>query len=1472
MDRKVMGKGLGLLAVVFIVMACIYGYISSSVFMAKAAENAASIAGEVLDTKVEIGLVKVESFNSVDIKDIAVYDKQDKIIARVADARVGFSYFSMFKNSVSEGIRDVYLTDVEADIHQRSDGSWNFSDLVSEEPSDNKFTGMVHIVGGTLRTVYNGQDILVEDLQAELDFDNYPAVRIEGTAKHQGAEVKVAASYGGLKDTFNVEIYDLELANYIPYVPGGTIPEDILQAGSIRGRVTRVVAAGERTGSELYYSGELELQNGEAIILDKKVENIKGLFSFTEKDVQVFMSAETSGQRAAAKGKVKLVEGRPILDLTVTSDGFEPGVLTDDIPYSGPVAFNARVMGDATNPVVDADVKIDRGSVSGYDFTNCTARVRYAEQAVTVTGLNGDIFGGHIAAEGDFDAKSFDFAAKVKAEGINLSQAAAHIPALAEAGGVVSADALLTGNVNDLTNTKVTSTVSSNGASYMGVGASRLDGSLIYQNRSLHVDYLSVMLARGGEVGLQGDILLGEELDISFYGAEVDLSLLQDIEPEADDITGFWDFRGKLKGTLDNPVIGASFAARDGLLFSQPFKRLHGKAIGGLRGVGVKDFVIEGDNGNRWEVDGIVGFMGERKVKLNISTKNARMENMLKAVDVDLPLTGSVDNEIEITGTLDNPLVNGHFTYRLGKFNDEIVIQSITGNYSYENNLLTLKDIHILSPGIRAYIGNGTITSKGDMNITVEAKDINLDDFDKRSPIPLDGYIDFTGTLTGNVEAPIFHGTVASKGIVVRGEEFDEVAGDIDYRNHRIFFKNMYVKQGEGKYTLNARYNSATEAIGGSITLENVDIKSLGVVAGWENNNITGRLNGNCNIAGTVQNPSLVFGAYVTDGRFGKYPINDVYCSATLDNRVITIKSLTGTEGEHGRFTVMGTVDLDGELSLTADASNIDAGALAGAAGYVGDITGKVNCHVEAAGETVNPMAEITLTGENLGVQGAALDSISGKFKLQDKTVHITEPFIAKKMVGNNANRVVVSGYAPLGAFRSDASDSNEQMNLKVSLEDADLSLLPTLSKYIEWAVGPTDGTVNITGTANHPSFEGNIVVSDGAYKIKGVTKPVTDVGLRLSMLGSTFMLENCTGRMGEGTYKLTGYAEVDGLTPVSYHLGFDADKLDVKCDFFRGPLTTTINLDSLETPDGTIPKLSGRLFLENDVISTPPIPTDSTEMPEVGLDFDVELGKGVRFVSANLGNLLLVGEAHFKGTTLAPHTSGAITVKKGTVNYLKTNFMVYEGAINFNRNDSLYPSITLKAGTKVASTHVYVSLEGPVEHMRFKLMSSPPMSEQNIIQLLTLRSDFNANMSDSAKFAAMFNVGLQMTVLSEVETALRNALALDLFSIERDTSEYLNKKTGDKNYAEVYNIKLGKYISDRFLLTYTKSVNTNDYRAGIEYELTDNTELIYYRDEDNANIFGIGARFRFSTASPGNDVVEEKFIYDDMGYARITR
>ena len=72
-------------------------------------------------------------------------------------------------------------------------------------------------------------------------------------------------------------------------------------------------------------------------------------------------------------------------------------------------------------------------------------------------------------------------------------------------------------------------------------------------------------------------------------------------------------------------------------------------------------------------------------------------------------------------------------------------------------------------------------------------------------------------------------------------------------------------------------------------------------------------------------------------------------------------------------------------------------------------------------------------------------------------------------------------------ARSKEALPDNEQLDLTLSLDGADLSLLPVMSKMISFGIGELDGSVKITGTAAHPQFNGQIAMNDGSIKVKGM-------------------------------------------------------------------------------------------------------------------------------------------------------------------------------------------------------------------------------------------------------------------------------------------------------------------------------------------------------------------------------------------------
>lgn len=1472
-------KTAGLIGTVMVVLSLaivgLWIYISSQSFMEAAARQAGQIATELLETKVDLGQVQVVSWRELRVDNLDLYDKQEQRMAHVDEAVIKLSPLAMLEKSPAEGIDEINISKADVSILQREDGSWNYEDLLSDKESSSKFTAKINIEDSILRSSYNAQPIVLENVNGVVDMAAYPAISLKADCTNQGAKAKLSATLdtsdmategkAGGRQTFQLAVDDINIENYLPYIPAGTLPEDTIK--DISGQVRSVQIAGERVGTELLYHGQIELDNGACTLLEShKVENINALLTFNEKEARVFARAETQGQKASVHGRILLNSGKPELDLQVQSQSFEPGVIVDDLPYAGSVKFKAHIVGAADNPRVEADVEIPQGSVNGVGFNDFAAHVSYADSMVLVPAGQAHIAGGLVDLSGSFDAKTYNFTGKARLTDISASEAAAIAAQqgldidLSTLSGTIGSDLAVAGNINHLKDVQVYGTLHANQLAYQGVLVNELKGSLARQGEAISIDYLSCQLPKGGSFGVEGTIVPEKTIDIAFYGSEADMSMLANFLPDVP-ISGYLDINGTMKGDIANPIVRAKYAAHDGQIYHQPFDRLHGSAAGSLRGVKIDDFVMEQGDKTKWYVKGMMGFLGDKGINLRIDTVGARMENIMQAVAPDQNLTGNVDNVITITGTLKDPNVVGYVHFYQGSYNG-IFVNGMDGDYYIKDRDLILQDFHVFTPWLDVDF-NGTIDKAGKLDLAAQVHEINLSRYNKNLPIPLQGKARFNGKLTGDLEHPLFEGQLTADDLAANGQNITNVGGIVRYENRYVFMDNLSFQQNEGLYKFNGQVNIDNKRIKGRLDVDKGDIHNLVVIGGLHDNGIRGTITGSSIFGGTLDEPEARVSAYITNGSLGSYAMDEVSLDASLDKRKIFIDNFSGKEGDDGSFSAKGTIDLDGDVDVRAAVSNFDVGALTEAAGIKTRVGGTLDTAVNITGTYAAPKAEIPISIQNLQVESTLVDNIEGHLLVADRAVEIKD-FTATKVYANQSYSLTAQGRVPLAALIDEEPNAANQFDVNISLANADLSLLPTLSKYIDWAVGPTDGRMKLQGTLANPYVTGSMTVSQGAFKIKNVVNPVTDLDVKLLFTGHNFTLEECHGQMGAGSFEANGYAHLDGNMPDDYELKANFDNLDIDSPVYRGPFNASLNVESMKiTPPGqseqVIPKVSGRLFLENVLISLPDeLPESSDDMPLAALDYSVELGKNVRFLSSALGDLRLAGGAYFGGLTVHPNTAGSIYVTRGNLSYLKTNFKVYEGSINFGQADTLMPKVVLKAGTKINKTGVFLSLDGIVPHLNFKLMSNPKMAEADIIQLLTLRSDyFNKDKSDASKLTSMINIGLQMTILSEVEAAMRNVLNLDVLTIERDTIEGSKQmgdasdgseaeKKSDNNAYEVYNITLGKNISDKALIKYTQSMTTNDYSYGVDYELSDRINLTYTRNQDNDYYAGVEARFTF--------------------------
>ena len=74
---------------------------------------------------------------------------------------------------------------------------------------------------------------------------------------------------------------------------------------------------------------------------------------------------------------------------------------------------------------------------------------------------------------------------------------------------------------------------------------------------------------------------------------------------------------------------------------------------------------------------------------------------------------------------------------------------------------------------------------------------------------------------------------------------------------------------------------------------------------------------------------------------------------------------------------------------------------------------------------------------------------------------------------------------------------------------------------------------------------------------------------------------------------------------------------------------------------------------------------------------------------------------------------------------------------------------------------------------------------------------------------------GLQMSVLGEVQDAIRDLLQLDELTFSTGTFEK-GEKGADNSTIEAYNVQIGKYVSDKVMLRYTQSLTEDMRRYGV--------------------------------------------------------
>lgn len=1416
-----------------ILIAASFFFVSrSNLFMSTAVQTASQTLTQLLDSKVEIGSVRVTSLTSIKANNVTIYDKSENKLISSDEVTVNFRPMSILKGDITGSIAAVTVYKPLVHIEQRDNGTWNYSDLLSDKQTGNNFHGLVEAKGGQVELVVKKQKYDFAAVNAAVDFAQASKIGITADFVYNATNFTVSGSLEDDEKHFNIKADKLDALAYLPLLPADVLPTSIVIDG---GSVENVNLTADLSGSEVIaLKGTADIKDASCQVAGVQLEKINSKLVFNKDFVTVFAKAIIKGQALDLHGKVSLVSD-PTLSLVVHSDALNPKNILSNIPFDGDVAFSAQISGTASNPRVDAELSAAKAQIYGYAIQNAKVNGTFVDNILYINDVSSNFGGGYISASGTVDTNSKAYTAKIKLKDIDISVLNTYLP---DASGIISADAVIAGNLNDMNSVEGYGTVSANNAAYKSIRIDKATATLTKQENTINLKAATISLLNGGKVAASGTIN-DQDIDIEFYGSSVDLSLLQQYTNVP--ASGLADFYGHLQGSVGNPYLMLELGAVNGQIMQQPYRNLCLSAQGNVDGINISRFTITNDaNEIVHSGYGVVGLTGSKEIDLTINSKNARMENLAAAFFPGQPITGNVDNTVHVTGTVDNIMATGHVLFHEGSYHG-ILLTMAQGDYIYSNGNLTLHDFAVQSPFANAYL-NGTLNGNN-LKFDVSIKDIDLAKMPSYLPYPIEGKANFAGHLGGTTDNIEFSSEMQAEELTFNGEKLQNVIGECDYENGQLSLHNVQWQQGNGQILLSAKLNTSNGTMDGKLLAQQVKAQSLAAMGDLKNDYLTGVFNGEVDLSGNINDPDLHFSGCIDDGYLKKRPLQKMTIDASYSNGVISVNQFYG-EQDNGRIAAKGTWNLNGSVDMVFSCQDIDVSLLTGFLDYDVDATGTINAYAQISGASISPQANVSFEVNNGGIGTATFDKMTGLLNLDKGVIDVNQILLTKGQYKASAN-----GKVPLIALKAkpwQMLTNYEQIDLNLSLDNADLNILSFLTKHVEWGLGPLKGNVKINGTLAHPLFSGFIQMDDGALKIKELKTPIEKMKIDIAFDREKMKINTFTGEIGSGTYSLTGDTLITGGGLHQYNFNLNADKLLLDSSFYRGPLSGQFTLTEESIFNRKMPKLAGSINIEKSTISFPGVPdTSASLLPEMLLDVGINVGDNVRLYQSMLYDMDVNGNIHFAGTSEYPMPSGEIDVLNGDVEYMHNIFKIREGNAYFNQVGSFLPTITFKADTNLAATKINLDIEGPVGNMRFLLTSEPPMSQSEIIKLLTFRNSSGENVT-SSDLAQLATIGLQLSFFNGVENFVRDTLRLDEFNILSDTVYGENGHRGTSNADEIYNIEIGKYISNKVMLKYTDSLNYDKQKYGVQYDLSKNMSLLNEWDNKDGYRMTLQANIKF--------------------------
>ena len=1420
------------------------------------------VANERVNGRIEIDRLSITFPPAVKLEGIRVIDKEGNIPLSSPHGEVTVHYWELLRGDFGAGLIDtVSFQNPHILLKEKQANQWNLSDLMrADDVAQTVDMDMtIQVQNGSIQLERLENIYADMDLNGQIHIGKQGKVTGNGNVVIDGDQILFQVNWADQAGSVRLRGRELQLSNgHLAWLPSQE-PKITNWQGVIRDY--RIVITRQADGT---WQGEgvAKLTDAGLDIYDLKLSGWSGSISGTEKELTIQkLQGFVNGEPVDLMGKISYADETFPIDLTIETPGFNLAKvpLPKLPPIQGIITGKVRATGSIFQPLLVGDLSLEHMVYDGVEFGTLHSTLRKEGATIQLVEITGEILDGVIGGKGliDWEGKSGDF--HLDLSQVSLWRVPAHwLPAeVKPLQGLVSGTFDGKGTLDNFT---AKSDLYFASASIAGVPIGSLAGEARVEYGALTFADAKADIANG-KVEISGDH--GRwQVQAKDIQAELIGPIKEYVRGTFDADVDLTKFRNQWTGQVE-------ISGRNGEVAHQPFDQLQGKVVLGEDGIARIEKMVMSEQVRDREYTGILEFVTENGKTIvrnpvgddprfpkdkkpqeqivvrshqvagwalingddsyvTISSKNIRAENFLPFMPPNIYVSGNMDNELLIQGNLRNPAVNGSMKLMSGSLGTSketsVLLDGVSGNYQRQDGSWILSDFTVANWNF-FFRADGRVNENGAYAISVHNGQFDLArPFMWNWPYPVEGIMNFSGHIEGAGKTYQFDTLFSSPKIMANGQGIQNFKALASGNESKIQVSEISFAQEQGRFFFEGNIDGRERSIFGDLKVQNAHLSNLLPLGNLVVPELEGTLNGTIRLEGKYPHIRTRVTAEITDGTFRRQNISKVVLDAEGEDRDWKIHKMEAYIGESGYLAAEGGIDRDRNISIEFAARDIDASLLPDLAYMDLPLAGKLQIAAQINGTVANPEAALSAVISPGSFGGTSFDEWNALFLLKDHKISIEQLTLRK-----GAHQISAYGAIPLAAVLAKEEARTESMDLTVRLDNADLSILPAINPLITQAQGPAAGNLHIKGTLAKPEITGNVSVTNGIMHFDKVKNPLEDIQLNVEFNGSTFVIKEGHAKMGKGLLTVSGEGGLEGAGVKEYHASIKADKLEVNSPYYKGAIDGELKLASgLRQP-----LLSGVVNLEKVTISIPVslLIKDSGAfyLPTVGLDVQINVGDKVRFYDPVFYDISPRGELHLRRTLQSPALEGYLEATSGRIWYFGSQFEVTDAKADFQPFQGVIPTINLNAQYRMVNTSVALHAQGLATEMTFNLTSDPPMSQEEIRNLLLFKTDqVNINSPEfqnqlaSSSAMAILEMGLQSQGLFGFEEFAKNTFGIDEIQLTQIQfyDEKVKNDSGSSDFEANYGMRIGKALGDKLYLTYTVSFeNAADGIATLRYD-----------------------------------------------------